>query len=173
MYTTQVAHSHTLAGCYKVFLQKIEEQPLSFVASWEKELGRTFNTEERDQNLRLVSWTLVSNMNEKSSYKILSGWYQTPHILNCIHLNHCDCCWRCEGAQGNMLHIFWSCPILTYFWSQVCKVGQKFTDNIIWIFPLAARFLAINIKKINIRQSSRCSVRLYPGWMEEDDGADD
>ena len=34
-------------------------------------------------------------------------------------------CWRCTGDPGDFIHIFWSCPVIKHYWSQVLAVIQE------------------------------------------------
>lgn len=68
-----------------------------------------------------------SNKYQEARNKILTRWYRTPQIHSIFPVVS-NQCWRCGNAQGDMLCIFWSCPILTHFRYKVNKVTQTFTD---------------------------------------------
>lgn len=120
--------SRCLAKCYILLLARVEKQPLSFVEGWEKELTKTFSIGEWDKILNLTWWTSMSNKYQELHFKILSRWHRTPQTLKRVNPDASELCWRCRGARGNMLLIFWTCLKLTSFWSFVHEVTHKFTN---------------------------------------------
>lgn len=100
----------------------------SFLEKWEQDLQRKF-TPAQTQNIFRLAWkTSICTKTQESNYKLLTRWYYTPYLLHQYYPDTTDICWRCLGDRGTLLHIFWSCPKLTNFWTTVREVSQKFTE---------------------------------------------
>lgn len=56
---------------------------------------------------------------QETNYKLLKRWYLTPHLLHKYYPATNYLCWRCQGDKRMLLHIFWSCPQLTHFWTNI------------------------------------------------------
>lgn len=61
---------------------------------------------------------LVSLRDRLIQYKIVHRAYLTPSRLYKM-MPSLSSCWRCDHALGNYIHIFWSCPVINVYWSQI------------------------------------------------------
>lgn len=65
----------------------------------------------------------------------LTKWYRTPQILHRIYPQVSDTCWRCGNHTGDLMHIFWTCPKIIPFWTQIHATMQKFTGLVLDFKP--------------------------------------
>lgn len=79
-----------------------------------------------------IYWSLLrfSNLHEdlENHFKLLMRWYHASALLHKFFPTTTDHFWRCQEGQRTFLHIFWSCPKLEYFWKEVQRIVQTFTD---------------------------------------------
>lgn len=52
-------------------------------------------------------------------------WYRTPVILNKYNPALSDKCWRCSRETGTLEHIWWSCPLIQPFWTQIQELTSQ------------------------------------------------
>ena len=57
-----------------------------------------------------------------TQFKIINRLYWTPVRMNRAGLSHSNLCWRCQTEQGDMVHMFLSCPNLTIYWQRVMEM---------------------------------------------------
>lgn len=84
------------------------------------------------QEERIILFTYKTSIcanQQEAGFKVLSQWYYTPVRLPWMFPQSSDLCWRCGEEAGTLLHIFWSCRLLTLFWNEVHRITQKFTDR--------------------------------------------
>ena len=75
---------------------------------------------------------LVSLRDRLVQYKIVHRVYLTPARVHRMRSSLSPERWRCDHAQGDYIHIFWSCPVITVFWSQVfLEVNELFSISIV------------------------------------------
>lgn len=75
---------------------------------WEKVLNEEIPIIEWQVIRSQVAKSSMCTLYKENSYKILLFWYMTPDVLHAIFLASSDRCWRCQGARGTFLHIYWS-----------------------------------------------------------------
>lgn len=56
---------------------------------------------------------------KETAYKIIMFWYRTPALLHACNPTISRQCWRCNNAVGSHYHIFWECPSVCQFWTQI------------------------------------------------------
>lgn len=76
---------------------------------------------------------------QENGFKIQSRWYRTPTLLHKFKPDIPETCWRCHQDRGSLLHIWWSCPPLQHFWSDVCRITAQVTSYSLELTP--AQFL--------------------------------
>lgn len=54
-------------------------------------------------------------------------WNKTPATLHKCFPNVSAECWRCLFDVGDMLHIWWTCPLIQTYWVRVHKIICKVT----------------------------------------------
>lgn len=65
---------------------------------------------------------------QEHTLKFLSRWYLQPTRLHVIFPQISDQCWRCHHSQGSMLQIWWACPLLIPFWTDVFDTYAHIVD---------------------------------------------
>lgn len=95
---------------------------------WENDLSISLSKHDWE-NIFIKNHKCSLNVNvQENGFKIISRWYRTPSILHKLFPSSSPTCWRCLSGTGSILHIFWSCPILTPFWTSVHKIIKQVTS---------------------------------------------
>lgn len=75
---------------------------------------------------------LVSLRNRLIQYNIVHRAYLTPARVQRMRSSLSPKCWRCDHAPGDYIHIFWSCPVISVFWSQILtEVNELLSISIV------------------------------------------
>lgn len=90
----------------------------SFIQKWEKELGREL-TYLRSLILSRAAATSVNSKILELNYRCLTRMYLTPDRLNKFQNGPPQHCWRGCKELGSMTHIWWQCPTIKIFWTEV------------------------------------------------------
>lgn len=104
-----------------------------------KDVDVTLSEEQWGYIVYFAHYSSMASKYQELCYKILTWWYRVPSLLNKIYPERTNTCWRCGEAEGNMLHIFWSCGKLGEFWSKVRDIIGQLTDYDLGADP--ARYL--------------------------------
>lgn len=96
---------------------------------WSKELGITLTEKQWLKACTFAHKCSLSTRTQETAYKLLTLWYATPVKLHSWFPQTPDTCWRCHKHRGSLLHIWWQCPILQPFWSEVKKLALLITDT--------------------------------------------
>lgn len=126
---------HLISTLYSMmFTSTLPNDDLAAKA-WEQELNKTFSTEEWESINNLIHSASRNVMTQENGFKIRSRWYRTPVVLHKIFPQTSDRCWRCDQNTGSLLHIWWSCPILSEYWKGVHNITTKVTGHALEFDP--------------------------------------
>lgn len=120
---------HSLAKIYKWLAPVCGEEKPSFIIKWERDLGRTLGNGTWQKVCAAAHKSSVACNIQEAGYKLLSRWYRTPRVLHRMFPSSSNRCWRCNGEEGTIYHIFWSCPVLERFWQTVWQTCQEVTGE--------------------------------------------
>lgn len=94
---------------------------------------------------------------QETNYKLVTRWYHTPHALHICYPDTSELCWRWRGDRGMLLHVFWSFPRLSPFWSTIRTTIQQFTEYTILNDP--AFFFLLHVSDIPANLYKQSIVR--------------
>lgn len=117
-----------ISKIYKILLRGRGEEVPPFIEKWENELG-TRRTEQQVKNIfKMVYNNAIDNNTIEINYKCLSRWYITPDIAHKYQKEKSPECWRGCKEVGNMSHIWWGCPKIKLYWSEVLNKIKEITE---------------------------------------------
>ena len=93
--------------------------------NWKKEAPGLKNWEEV---WRFPLQILVSLRDKLIQYKIIHRSHYTPYKLHRISPSNSQNCWRCVVEPGDFIHIFWLCPKIVAFWSEILTMIARVTS---------------------------------------------
>lgn len=100
-----------------------------FQSKWESDLGRSFSPEEWVKIYTLTHKSSLSGYTQEKNFKVLSRWYRTPEVLHKMYPTTTNICWRCGGAIGSFMHIWWDCPEVQSLWKRVFSLHDLVTST--------------------------------------------
>ncbi|CAH2297239.1 Hypothetical predicted protein [Pelobates cultripes] len=106
-----------ISTLYNHHHRALDPHTLQFVKAWEAELGRQLTKEQWSHILYENKKLTLSTAHLELARKVLYRWYLVPTRLKHMIPKSTGLCWRCNKAQGTMLHIWWDCLVLTPLWT--------------------------------------------------------
>lgn len=138
---------HPLSYFYTVLTGIESPQELTFLQTWEGDLGTSFSQEQKNRILVFNQKASVESRYQEGGYKILTRWYRTPNVQHWIYPQVSEVSWRCHKEDGTILHIFWECTRIREFWEMVAEntktitgfsLGNNPATFLLLDFPLSA-----------------------------------
>uniref|UniRef100_A0A8C5PKM6 Reverse transcriptase domain-containing protein n=3 Tax=Leptobrachium leishanense TaxID=445787 RepID=A0A8C5PKM6_9ANUR len=126
--TRRTLPQHGISTMYGI-LQNLSPTTPLYVAKWESDLHQTFTEEEWDQMFALSTRCSIATRTQETAYKLLSRWYRAPITIATYSDTADASCWRCGSQRADLLHIWWSCPVLQPFWTLVHDAISKVSDT--------------------------------------------
>lgn len=72
------------------------------------------------------------------SRKIHLRWYLTPVRIAHMSPSASKSCWRTCGSTGTLLHMWWACPVVAPFWTEITTFIQTVSGLQINLTPVLA-----------------------------------
>ena len=88
-------------------------------ATWDQDLGINMTDDQWEEALELVNSSSICARHRVLQCKILHRVHYTNAKLARIYPDRSDACNRCKQSPADYIHMFWSCPKLTTFWSAI------------------------------------------------------
>lgn len=107
---------------------------------WETDLGLTINDETWEAILRRIPESSICARHGLIQLKVVLRAHLTNARLADIYPDTDPSCPRCKGQPANHTHMFWSCPTLTTFWSDIFNTFTKIYGETVNPNPLTAIF---------------------------------
>lgn len=104
---------------YGVLLDHHDSSLASLKIVWQKDLECTFDDDQWGIICKSVFTSFSCNKIIEQNYKCMHRIYYTPLRLSKMYPNVSPKCHRCESCIGSIMHIFWKCQKLEYFWKEV------------------------------------------------------
>ncbi len=115
-----------ISAVCSLFLKHAGVNVSAFRNVWEKDFGSIPDNKEWEKALKHMGSIFICNKTRETKYKIVQRLHCTPYILNKIDLQRSSICSKCKSSVGTHSHMFWFCPLISRFWSQV----QRRVENI-------------------------------------------
>lgn len=112
-----------------MLISPMEDFQLPSLAKWERHLNCHLSSSKRQHILKFTHKSSLCSKIQETNYKILMRWYRTPDLLHTFFPEATDICWQCQKEKGTMLHIFWTCPGIKTYWTEVRRIVQKFRPS--------------------------------------------
>ncbi len=88
---------------------------------WENELDIQVSEEDWAECLKNIYTCSINARHQLIQYKVLHRLHYSRVKLNTFYSTISPLCNKCESAEGSLGHLFWACPKLCEFWSEVFK----------------------------------------------------
>lgn len=122
-----LVNSESLKGkiseIYSALLEYYNSSLGSLKNVWQRDLGYNFNDDQWEAICQNTFIPLSNNRIIEQNYKFIHRMYLTPLRLSKMYPNVSPRCHRCKTYLGSIMHVFWECKKLKFFW----KAVQDFT----------------------------------------------
>lgn len=110
----------------------IQNKPILTKQRWETEAALAISDEMWEEICIAAQQNTNSNTWRDFRWKIISRYFRTPDIVSKMTPNVPSLCWRnCGTEVPNHTHIFWSCPKIQGYWTEVYRaINQIFQVTI-------------------------------------------
>uniref|UniRef100_A0A803K3V4 Reverse transcriptase domain-containing protein n=1 Tax=Xenopus tropicalis TaxID=8364 RepID=A0A803K3V4_XENTR len=142
--TQQKITSLSMAGArishfYAAINDQSSKPPGTHISAWEKELNLSIDPIDWNTAFTLIMASTKSARLLEPSIKLMYRWYLVPSRLHKIFPQTASKeCWRGCGQDGTHVHIWWECPKLASFWTQVFDLINKVLECPVHKTPLTA-----------------------------------
>ena len=93
--------------------------------AWSKDLNSEISAELWEEALSRVHCCSVNSRHRLIQYKVLHRLHYSKTKLNRIFPSVSPVCDKCNIAEGSLAHLFWFCPKLHNFWSDIFEHLSK------------------------------------------------
>uniref|UniRef100_A0A8C5Q7B2 Reverse transcriptase domain-containing protein n=1 Tax=Leptobrachium leishanense TaxID=445787 RepID=A0A8C5Q7B2_9ANUR len=144
---------HTLSTIYGTLLDASSPTLPAYATKWNTELTEPISEDDWGKIFQTAAHASRSLHIQQSHYKFLSRWYLTPTRLHRIFPTATDRCWRCNRSPGTLLHIWWTCPLITNYWDAIFQIINEITDLALIPSPQVALFHLVPLSSLTYRKS--------------------
>lgn len=118
---------HLISIIYSILLDEHEPKSNLACTQWEKDLSINLSEEEWGTIYANIHKGSINVTAQENGFKIFSRWYKTPLFLHRINPKIPSTCWRCSKEVGSLLHIWWECPLIIKFWTDIYRYIAQIT----------------------------------------------
>lgn len=110
-----------ISTIYKILQETppLTEHTHAYMRKWSHILDRPIALQEWREIWEATSKVSRCVTHKETADKVCMFWYRTPDFLLKHKLTTSGLCWRCGVSIGTHYHIFWDCPVLLPFWTQI------------------------------------------------------
>lgn len=123
---------------------------------WEADLNYTFDDDEWADLCEKALHFSFNTRHLLTQFKMMHRTYYTPERLNRISPTISQYCPRCKTGVGSLLHMFWSCSLLSNYWDEVLRNVSKITEITL---PFEPRLVLLGDTSMLPGQCNRRTVR--------------
>lgn len=110
---------------------------------WEHDIGITIQENDWLCTHKYVLDISANTAIREAYVNLYNCWYLMPGRLYNMFPGTDSRCWRCHKSLGSWIHIWWACPILRKFWTEVhyeitvnIEIPVRFTPEDHYIYLL-------------------------------------
>ena len=113
---------------YSHISRLLDTKVLLVRGKWEADLNCTFDDEEWMELCERVLHFSFNTRHTLTQFQMMHRTYYTPERLHQIFPTVSQYCPRCKTEVGSLLHMFWSCSLLSNYWDEVMRNVSKISE---------------------------------------------
>lgn len=125
---------------YNKMLDLTQNSSYKLKTAWEEDLGRSIPGEKCTTILKLVNSSLLCARHCLIQFKVVHRAHMSKTMLSHIYPGVSPCCDKCKIAEASLIHMYWSCPCLGKYWTEVFHTLSNILNTRIDPNPLVALF---------------------------------
>lgn len=141
--------THMVSELYKLLGSAAQLPKPIYIRKWERDLGTEFTDVQLSHLYYLTHSSSIDSKVQETNFKIMSRWYRVPEDLARIYPTRSDLCWRGCGHKGTLTHIWWNCPKIVPFWTDIKDQIKVITGIEV---PLSPMHFLLHIPPISLKQ---------------------
>lgn len=102
--------THLISNIYSLMWENINPNDSHFCNNWTTDLNTTLTAKQWTTVFHIAHKGSVNVSTQENNYKLISRWYCTPSLLHKAKITTDNLCWRCQKQEGDLFHIWWTCP---------------------------------------------------------------
>ena len=106
--------------------------------AWEKDLNITIDDVDWESCLSATHTCSINSRHQLIQFKVFHRLHYSCTKLHSFYPSVSPLCPKCKSAEGSLGHLFWSCPKLTNFWSNIFKLFSDVYNCVITPDPYCA-----------------------------------
>lgn len=87
--------------------------------AWEKDLGITISADDWDTCLSSIHSCSINSRHQLIQFKVIHRLHYSCTKLHSFYPSVSPICPKCKAEEGTLGHLFWFCPKLYEFWSDI------------------------------------------------------
>lgn len=125
--------------------------------AWEQDLGVQISAQTLEGSLDFIHTSSLCLRHNLIQFKILRRLHFSRDRLAAIYPNTDPHCLRCHQGIATIGHMFWSCPALTNFWTQIFEAFTHTCGRRISPDPITTVF-GVKAWDVQISTSQACAI---------------
>lgn len=125
--TSPEPQRHLISTIHALFFPPYDIKEDKLIKQWETDLNLTVTPDEWRNIHNHIHKGSINIATQECRYKIFTKWYRTPDKINKFLPNISPKCWRCNAARGTLLHIWWECPLIQTYWTEIHHLITQIT----------------------------------------------
>lgn len=89
--------------------------------AWEEDLGIAIDDKSWETSLNAIHSCSINSRHQLIQFKVIHRLHYSCTKLHSFYPSVSPICPKCKSAEGTLGHLFWSCPKLNKFWSDIFK----------------------------------------------------
>uniref|UniRef100_A0A669D0H5 Reverse transcriptase domain-containing protein n=1 Tax=Oreochromis niloticus TaxID=8128 RepID=A0A669D0H5_ORENI len=156
----------TLIPTRKGFISLIYDRLVSMNGSsidriktaWEQDLNQSLSMDTWDLILKLVNSTSLCARHCLLQFKVVHRFHLSKVKLSRMYPNVDPICDKCGSAEASLIHMFWTCPSLEGFWTDIFQTLSLIIGHHMDPDPLVALFGTTGEADARLTSSQRCML---------------
>lgn len=145
---SQLQLPHLAGLIYHHLIEGFSGATTGLKAAWEKDISIIYENDDWNKIVKEMLKPMRDARSKLIQFKIVNRRYWTPVRMQRAGLNNSSLCWRCQTGQGDIVHMFFSCPNLATYWERVmAKINAGLGTRV----KLTPALCLLNSLKGNVR----------------------
>lgn len=106
--------------------------------SWERDLGIDISDDSWAEALQGIRTCSISSNFQLIQYKVVHRLHYSRTKLHSLYPSVSPLCIKCKSREGTLAHLFWTCPKICKFWSDIFCLYSKVLKTDFPYDPLVA-----------------------------------
>lgn len=119
---------HVISTVYTFLFSNCKIKDDKLIRRWESELSIDLTSTEWERIHNHIHKGSINVSTQENRYKIFTNWYRTPDKIHKMHPSVPPTCWRCNAALGTLIHIWWECPLIIPYWTEIHRLITQITS---------------------------------------------